>query len=250
MRIYCTEDYASMSRKAANLLSAQVILKPESILGLATGSTPVGIYRQLAAWYRKGDLSFSQVRTVNLDEYVGLPASHPQSYHDFMQQNLFKDVDIDPASTYLPNGMAENLEEECCRYESLIRSLGPVDMQLLGMGRNGHIGFNEPSDDFPMFAHVVELAESTIQANARFFADPGQVPQRALTMGVGDIMRARQVLLVVSGSDKAEAVYRAFAGPITPQVPASVLQLHPEVTLVGDKAALNRLLKTGMTVCS
>lgn len=216
MRIYCTEDYASMSRKAANLLSAQIILKPESILGLATGSTPVGIYRQLAAWYRKGDLSFSQVRTVNLDEYVGLPADHPQSYHDFMRQNLFKDVDIDPANTYLPNGMAQDLGEECRRYESLMRSIGPADIQLLGMGRNGHIGFNEPSGDFPMYTHVVELAPSTIQANARFFDSPDQVPRRALTIGVGDIMRAKRVLLAVSGADKAEAVYHAFAGPVTP----------------------------------
>lgn len=248
MRIYCMEDYAAMSRKAANILSAQVILNPSSVLGLATGSTPIGTYEQLVAWYKKADLDFAQVRTVNLDEYVGLPGSHCQSYRYFMQEHLFDHVNIDPANTYVPNGMADDLEAECRRYDAIIRALGPVDIQLLGMGRNGHIGFNEPENVFELDTHVVELTESTIQANARFFDDPEQVPKHALTMGVGTIMRAKSVLVVVSGADKAQAVYKAFTGPVTPDIPASVLRLHPDVTLVGDKAALELLLASGAAV--
>ena len=241
MRIYVTKDYNAMSRQVANILSAQVILKPECVLGLATGSTPVGAYRQMVEWYKKGDLDFSQVRTINLDEYVGLAPTHSQSYRYFMQSNLFDHVNIVPANTNVPNGLAENAAEECRRYNEVIHTLGPIDLQLLGMGHNGHIGFNEPSDTFELETHVVDLAETTIQANARFFACADEVPRQAMTMGIQTIMQAKKVLVAVSGKDKAEIVKKAFTGPVTPQVPASILQMHPDVILVGDKAALSLL---------
>ncbi len=241
MRIYVTEDYNAMSRRVANILSAQVILKPDCVLGLATGSTPVGAYKQLVEWYKKGDLDFSQVRSINLDEYVGLAPTHDQSYRYFMQSNLFDHVNIVPANTNVPNGLAEDAAEECRRYNEVIHTLGPIDLQLLGMGHNGHIGFNEPSDVFELETHVVNLTETTIQANARFFASADEVPRQAMTMGIQTIMQAKKVLVAVSGKDKAEIVKKAFTGPVTPNVPASILQMHPDVILVGDKAALSLL---------
>ena len=241
MRIYVTEDYNAMSRRVANILSAQVILKPDCVLGLATGSTPVGAYKQLVEWYKKGDLDFSQVRSINLDEYVGLAPTHDQSYRYFMQSNLFDHVNIVPANTNVPNGLAEDAAEECRRYNEVIHTLGPIDLQLLGMGHNGHIGFNEPSDVFELETHVVNLTETTIQANARFFASADEVPRQAMTMGIQTIMQAKKVLVAVSGKDKAEIVKKAFTGPVTPNVPASILQMHPDVILVGDEAALSLL---------
>ena len=241
MRIYVTEDYNAMSRRVANILSAQVILKPDCVLGLATGSTPVGAYKQLVEWYKKGDLDFSQVRSINLDEYVGLAPTHDQSYRYFMQSNLFDHVNIVPANTNVPNGLAEDAAEECRRYNEVIHTLGPIDLQLLGMGHNGHSGFNEPSDVFELETHVVNLTETTIQANARFFASADEVPRQAMTMGIQTIMQAKKVLVAVSGKDKAEIVKKAFTGPVTPNVPASILQMHPDVILVGDKAALSLL---------
>lgn len=249
MRVICTNNYEAMSRKAAAVMAAQVIAKPDSLLGLATGSSPIGLYQNLIAGCKAGDLDFSRITTVNLDEYAGLPGTHDQSYRYFMDHNLFDHVNIDVARTNVPSGIAPDPEAECRRYEALLRELGPADIQLLGMGRNGHIGFNEPADVFTAPTHVVELTESTIDANARFFASRDKVPRKALTMGVGAIMRAKRVLVVVSGEDKAQAVKAAFAGPITPQVPASILQLHPDVVLVGDKAALAGLLDTEVAVC-
>ncbi len=249
MQIYVTNDYEAMSRRAAAVMAAQVIAKPDCLLGLATGSTPVGLYRELAAGCAAGDLDFSHVRTANLDEYAGLDGTHDQSYRYFMNKNLFDHINIDKANTHVPNGKAPDLEAECRRYEALLKELGPADMQLLGMGHNGHIGFNEPADAFIAPTHVVELTESTINANARFFADREEVPKKALTMGVGAIMRAKRILMVVSGADKTAAVKAAFAGPITPRMPASILQLHPDVVLVGDQAALAGLLETGVAVC-
>ena len=245
MKIYVADDYKGMSRKAANIVSAHVILKPNSVLGLATGSTPVGMYQQLIDWYNKGDLDFSQVRTVNLDEYVGLAPTHDQSYRYFMQTNLFDHVNIDPASTNVPNGMAADPEAECLRYNQVIRDMGGIDIQVLGMGHNGHIGFNEPADEFVGPTHVVELTQSTIDANKRFFASEADVPRYALTMGMAAILQARSVVVVVSGEDKADIVYKSFFGPITPRVPASLLQLHPNVTVVGDEAAFSVLRKEG-----
>ena len=237
MKIIRAKDYQDMSRKAANIISAQVIMKPDCVLGLATGGTPVGTYAQLVDWYNKGDLDFSEVTTVNLDEYRGLPKEHPQSYWYFMNENLFSKVNIDPAKTNLPDGTNLDTAAECARYNGIIHKLGGIDLQLLGLGHNGHIGFNEPCDEFPVRTHVVELTESTINANSRLFESIDQVPREAYTMGIGTIMKARAILVVASGVDKAQIVRDAFFGPVTPQVPASVLQLHPNVTVVVDAEA-------------
>lgn len=241
MRIYAVEDYQAMSRRAANIMSAQIILKPNCVLGLATGSTPVGAYQQLAEWCARGDLSFKEVTTVNLDEYQGLGGDHDQSYRYFMNHNLFDHVDVCKERTHVPNGLAEDAQAECARYDALIESMGYADLQLLGLGRNGHIGFNEPDESFIVPTHVVDLTQSTIDANARFFASADEVPRQALTMGIGVIMAARRILVVASGADKADAVYAMVKGPVTPSVPASILQLHTDVTLVADKAALSKL---------
>ena len=241
MQIYKATDYKDMSRKAANIISAQVIMKPNCVLGLATGSTPIGTYQQLIEWYKKGDLDFSDVTTVNLDEYKGLPRTNDQSYYYFMHQNLFDQVNINPENTHLPNGMEPNSEKECARYESLIHSLGGVDLQLLGLGHNGHIGFNEPGEAFEKETHCVDLQERTIEANKRFFASADDVPKQAYTMGIKTIMQAKKILVIVSGEDKADIVAKAFFGPVTPAVPASILQMHNDVTLVGDEAALSKI---------
>lgn len=241
MKIYKAKDYKDMSRKAANIISAQVIMKPNCVLGLATGSTPIGTYDQLVEWYNKGDLDFSEVTTVNLDEYKGLPRTNDQSYYYFMHQHLFDRVNIDPERTNVPNGMEPDAEKECGRYEELIRSLGGVDLQLLGLGHNGHIGFNEPGEAFEKETHCVDLTESTIEANKRFFASADDVPKQAYTMGIKTIMQAKKILIVVNGENKADIVERAFFGPVTPEVPASILQLHNDVTLVGYEAALAKI---------
>lgn len=239
MRIIQAENYQKMSRQAANILSAQIILKPDSVLGLATGSSPIGLYRKLVEWYEKGDLDFSQVRTVNLDEYKGLGPDHTQSYRYFMNENLFHHVNIDRKNTFVPNGLAEDAEAECARYDQVIGQMGGIDLQLLGIGHNGHIGFNEPGEVYTKGTHCVALTESTLQANARLFDRPEDVPRYAYTMGIASIMQAKKILLIASGEEKAEILQRAFYGPITPKVPASILQLHPDVTLIGDKAALS-----------
>ena len=241
MRIYKAKDYVDMSRKAANIVSAQVIMKPNCVLGLATGSTPIGLYKQLVEWYNKGDLDFSEVMTVNLDEYKGLSRDNDQSYYYFMHQNLFDHVNITAENTHLPNGMEPDSQKECQEYTDLIQSLGGVDLQLLGIGHNGHIGFNEPGEAFDKQVHCVNLTQSTIEANKRFFASADDVPKQAYTMGIKTIMQAKKILIVASGEDKAEIVRDAFFGPITPKVPASVLQLHNDVTLVADEAALSKL---------
>lgn len=240
MKIIRAKDYADMSRKAANIISAQVIMKPHCVLGLATGSTPIGAYRQLISWYEKGDLDFSEVTTVNLDEYRGISKDNPQSYYYFMNENLFDHVNIDKANTYLPDGMEPDAEKACESYNQIIRSLGGVDLQLLGLGHNGHIGFNEPNIAFEKETHCVDLTEQTIKANMRFFLSEEDVPRQAYTMGIKTIMSARKILVVVSGEDKAEAVNKAFFGPITPSIPGSILQLHNDVVLVADEAALSQ----------
>ena len=241
MKIYKAKDYKDMSRKAANIISAQVIMKPNCVLGLATGSTPIGTYDQLVEWYNKGDLDFSEVTTVNLDEYKGLPRTNDQSYYYFMHQHLFDRVNIDPERTNVPNGMEPDAEKECGRYEALIRSLGPVDLHLLALAPNQHIRFNEPGEAFEKETHCVDLTESTIEANKRFFASADDVPKQAYTMGIKTIMQAKKILIVVNGENKADIVERAFFGPVTPEVPASILQLHNDVTLVGDEAALAKI---------
>ena len=225
MRIYQAENYKAMSRRAANIISAQVIYKPNCVLGLATGGTPVGLYQQLVEWYKKGDLSFAETRSVNLDEYLGLSPHHEQSYRYFMQDNLFDHIDIHPENTHVLNGLAKDPDAECAAYNKLIAELGGLE------------------------THVVDLTESTIEANKRFFESRDEVPRHALSMGIKNIMNARRILMVVSGEEKADIVCKAFMGPVTKEVPASVLQLHPDVTLVGDKAALHKLVEAGVTVC-
>ena len=216
-------------------------MKPDCVLGLATGSTPVGLYKQLIEWYRNGDLDFSGVRTVNLDEYKGISRENDQSYYYFMHQNLFDHVNIPAENTHLPDGMEPDSEKECRRYEELIQSMGSVDLQLLGIGHNGHIGFNEPADAFDKLVHCVNLTQSTIEANKRFFASAEEVPRQAYTMGIQTIMRSKKILIIANGEGKADIVRDAFFGPITPMVPASVLQLHNDVTLVADEAALSKI---------
>lgn len=243
MKIIAAPDYTAMSRKAANIISAQIILTPDSVLGLATGSTPVGVYRQLVEWYGKGDLDFAKVRTVNLDEYCGLSPDHPQSYRHYMDKNLFSRVNILPENTHLPNGLAPDPKAECARYDKLIHDLGGIDLQLLGIGHNGHIGFNEPDEAFGKMTHQVLLNPTTVEANARFFDSPEEMPKYAYTMGIRAIMQARKILLVVNGSDKARILVDALTGPVTPAVPGSILQLHPDVTVVADEAALALLGK-------
>lgn len=241
MQIYRAKDYEDMSRKAANIIASQVVLKPDCVLGLATGSTPIGAYKNLVEKYEQGELDFSQVTTVNLDEYKGLPRENDQSYYYFMHDNLFDHVNVKPENTHLPDGTKEDADEECARYEELIRSLGGQDLQLLGLGHNGHIGFNEPDAIFEKATHCVDLQESTIEANKRFFDSVDDVPKQAYTMGIGTIMQAKKILVVVSGEDKADTVAKAFFGPVTPEVPASILQFHKDVILVADEAALSKV---------
>jgi len=232
MEILEFESYEQMCRKAANLISAQIILKADSVLGLATGSTPLGIYKILVDWYNKSDLDFAKVRTVNLDEYCGIAFDHPQSYHWFMQTHLFSKVNIRPENTHLPNGLAGDMQQECRRYDTLINSLGGIDLQLLGIGHNGHIGFNEPADVFSKFTSCIALTEDTIQSNSRFFKSVSDVPRSAITMGMRSIMCSKKIILVANGKGKESIVRQAMEGPITPEIPASILQLHPDTTVM------------------
>ncbi len=239
MRIYRTKNYDEMSLKAADLIAAQVVMKPDSVLGLATGSTPLGAYRLLIERYEKGELDFSEICSVNLDEYVGLSADDEQSYAYFMHSNFFDHINIRPENTHIPNGLEEDTALECHRYNRVIGALGGIDLQILGIGSNGHIGFNEPGDAFVPDTHCVELARSTIQANARFFSSPDEVPTAAYTMGIRSILQAKSIVLMASGKAKAEALYRALHGPVTPALPASILQLHSHVFVVADEEAMS-----------
>lgn len=243
MQLIQAKDYDDMSRKAANIISAQVILKPDCVLGLATGSTPLGTYANLINWYKKGDLDFSNVSSVNLDEYRGLPADNDQSYRYFMKTNLFDQVNINQMRTYVPDGMEKDSDKACKDHDAIIKELGGIDLQLLGLGLNGHIGFNEPASEFPKGTHCVDLTKSTIEANSRFFASIDEVPTQAYTMGIQSIMLAKKILIIASGANKAEIIAKAFLGPVTPEVPASILQMHPDVTLVADEAALSVYVK-------
>ena len=237
MVIYKVKDYEEMSRKAANIIGAQVITKPDCVLGLATGSSPVGTYKNLIAACANGDLDFSKVRTINLDEYKGLAPDNDQSYRYFMNTNLFDHINIDKANTCVPNGLEADSEKACAEYNEIIANCGGIDLQLLGIGLDGHIGFNEPDSFFTAETHEVELDESTIEANARFFASKADVPTKAISMGVGSIMKAKKIILVANGAGKAKAIADTLEGPITPWVPASVLQLHHDVTIIIDEAA-------------
>lgn len=232
MKFITVDTYEKLSRQAANIISAQVILKPDSVLGLATGSSPLGTYKQLIEWYEKGDIDFSSVTTVNLDEYVGLDGENDQSYRYFMNKNFFEHINIDLGNTFVPNGCAVDLAGEGKRYDEHIAELGGIDLQLLGIGLDGHIGFNEPDKYFVKSTHVVDLHESTIKANSRFFANIDEVPKRAITMGMVSIMQAKKILLIASGKEKRDILEKAFYGPITPEIPASILQLHPDITVI------------------
>ena len=226
-----------MARAAADMFEDLIRAKPACVLGLATGSTPLPLYRELIAREQADKLDFSRVRSANLDEYKGLAPDHPQSYRRFMQENLFDHISIKPENTIVPDGLAADIPAMCEAYERQIEDWGGVDIQLLGIGHDGHIGFNEPCDHFPVRTHEVALTESTRRANARFFAGEDEVPTAAYTMGVGTVMAARRVLMIVTGADKADILHRAFCGPVTPWVPASILQFHPDVTLICDEAA-------------
>ena len=232
MKFITVDSYEKMSRQAANIISAQVIIKPNSVLGLATGSTPIGTYKQLIKWYEKGDIDFSKVTTVNLDEYVGLDGTNEQSYRYFMNHNFFDHINIDLANTYVPNGCAVDLAGEGKSYDEHIKAIGGIDLQLLGIGLDGHIGFNEPDDFFIKSTHVVTLHESTVKANSRFFASEEEVPKKAITMGMVSIMQAKKILLIASGKEKRDILEQSFFGPITPKIPASILQLHHDITVI------------------
>ena len=232
MKYFEVKSYEELSRKGAGIIAAQVINKPNCVLGLATGSSPVGIYKNLIEWCKNGDVDFSEVTSVNLDEYVGLDGTNDQSYRYFMEDNLFKGINIKPENTYVPNGCADDFEKEGAEYDKRINDFGGIDLQLLGIGLDGHIGFNEPDTCFTGPTHLVDLHPSTIEANARFFDCIDDVPKKAITMGMTSVMQAKSILLIANGEAKKEIVQKAMFGPITPEVPASILQLHPNVTVI------------------
>ena len=241
MKIYKEKDYNAASLVAAQLVANQIKEKEDSILGLATGSSPVGMYKELVNMYNAGEISFKKIRTVNLDEYAGLTDDDVNSYHYFMNQHLFSKVDIDPANTHLPNGIAADPEAECASYEAMVQSLGGADLQVLGLGENGHIGFNEPGTPFTEVTHLVDLTESTIRANSRLFEKIEDVPRQAYSMGIKTIMSAKRILLIVTGTAKADALAKVLNGPVTVDVPGSILQTHPDVTVICDEAAASKL---------
>jgi len=241
MRLIKAKDYDDMSKKAADIIASQVILKPNGVLGLATGSTPIGAYKELVSKYEAGRLDFAGITTVNLDEYKGLSRDNDQSYYYFMNDNLFQHINIDSNNTHLPDGTSADSNQECQKYDDIIASVGGIDLQLLGLGGNGHIGFNEPCDIFKKDTHCIDLATETIEANKRFFASADEVPRQAYTMGIRTIMSAKSILVVASGEGKARVLKEAFYGEITPQVQASILQLHENVIVVADEAAMSLL---------
>ena len=246
MIIIKTKNYEELSKKAADIIGSVVVLKPDAVLGLATGSTPVGTYKELIKGYEAGTYDFSKIKSVNLDEYKGLSGDHDQSYRYFMNTNLFDHVNIDKANTNVPAGLVDDGEAECERYNQLIKDLGGIDLQLLGIGGNAHIGFNEPCDEFVKGPHLVTLEEGTREANARFFASIDEVPTQAYTMGIENIMSAKKILLLANGKAKAQAVYDTCFGPVKPQVPASILQLHADCIVIADEDALSLCIEKGL----
>ena len=241
MEVRILDTYEEMSEAAMELVIRQIRKKPDTVLGLAAGSTPLLLYKKLGEAYKKGLVDFSQVKTFNLDEYIGLPLEHEQSYHSFMEENFFSLVNLKPDNIYIPNGMADDIAAECARYSAAIEAADGIDLMLLGIGANAHIGFNEPGDSFVPETHVVELTATTRLANARFFATVDDMPHWAVSMGIRDIMFSRNILLMANGAGKTEAVYQAICGDITPQVPASVLQLHRNVLVLTEKTSAARL---------
>ena len=240
MKIIITKNYEELSDRAAEIMLGVVKQNPKAVLGLATGTTPLGLYAKMIADYKENGTDYSQIRTVNLDEYKGLPKTHEQSYAYFMKKNLFDGLGIRSEQTNIEDGTAEEADEECARYDTLLEQL-PRDIQLLGLGSNGHIALNEPGTPFGGGTHVVTLAESTVKDNARLFEDITEVPRKAFTMGIKQIMQAKKILILASGANKADAVYKMVRGTVTESVPASVLQLHPDCTLIADEAAARKL---------
>ncbi len=243
MRIVIAKDYEEMSRRSANIVAGQIFLKPNSVIGLATGSTPLLMYKELIGMYRSGELDFSEVTTFNLDEYIGLSTDNVNSYHYYMYNNLFYHINIKNENIFIPDGMASDIEKECSDYEENIKSKGGMDLQVLGIGNNGHIGFNEPAVKFEATTHMVKLDEETILANARFFESVDDMPKYAISMGIKTIMHARKILLLANGQSKAEALGKALYGGITPEIPASILQLHQDVTVVVDEDCADFIYK-------
>lgn len=241
MRIYKEKNHEEASIRAAQIVADQIKFKNDSVLGLATGTTPIGMYKTLVEKYKEGEITFQDVKTVNLDEYRGLADDDKNSYHYFMNENLFSKVDIDIANTHLPNGMANVPEEECKEYEDLLKSLGGVDLQILGLGGNGHIGFNEPGTPFTETTHLVNLTDSTIKANSRLFEKIEDVPKQAYSMGIKSILDAKRILMIVTGESKAEALAKVVKGPVTEDVPGSILQRHRDVIIICDEAAAAKL---------
>lgn len=244
MRIIVCENYELLSKKSAQIVASQIILKPNSILGLATGSTPLGMYKNLIKMYKEGLIDFSKIKTFNLDEYYNLPINNNQSYHYFMNSNLFNHININKENIHIPNGISDNINVECILYDKKIDDNGGIDIQVLGIGNNCHIGFNEPSESFDKLTHVVTLDESTRIANARFFNNLDEVPIKAITMGIGSIFKSKKIILLASGKNKAEAIYNTVYGNITPKVPSSILQFHKDVIIILDKEAASLLNKS------
>lgn len=244
MRILVCKDYDEMSQKAAQMILSQITLKPNCVLGLATGSTPIGMYENLVRMYQQGIVDFSEVQTFNLDEYLGLLPTNQQSYHYFMNNHLFDHVNINKNHIHIPNGMADSIDEECQRYDQLIEEAGGIDIQVLGIGNNAHIGFNEPTINFEKGTHIVELDESTREANARFFNHMDEVPKRAITMGTGSIFKSRKIMLLATGANKAQAIYDTVYGKVQPEVPSSILQFHNDIVLILDEEAAQLLSET------
>jgi glucosamine-6-phosphate deaminase len=241
MRIIIAKDYSELSKKAASILAGQILLKSNSVLGLATGSTPIGTYQELVRMHHEGIIDFEEIVTFNLDEYYGLPRTNEQSYYHFMNEHLFCHININNKNVHIPHGMTRDIEGECRRYEEEIKKAGGIDFQLLGIGRNGHIGFNEPDVKFEAVTHLVTLDQDTIEANARFFDDPQDVPHKAISMGIKTIMHSKKIILLASGSEKAKTIHAMIHGNITPELPASILQLHPDATVILDEAAAELL---------
>lgn len=243
MKLIVAKNYEEMSKLAAEFMAEEVKKKPEIILGLATGGTPVGMYKELIRMCDNKEVDFSKATTVNLDEYIGLSGEHNQSYRYFMNSNLFNHINIDKARTFVPNGQASDVEAECKSYDARIRELGGIDLQLLGLGSNGHVAFNEPDAFLTVGSHETKLTQSTIEANARFFDSMDEVPKTAITMGLGGIMQAKKILVIANGEGKADVVEKLMNGKITTEVPASMLQMHRDVTIIVDEAAASKLNK-------
>ena len=241
MRIIQADHYDEMSKKAATIIKSLVLLKPDCVLGLAAGDTPLGMYRELIEMYERKEVDFSEVTMFSVDEYCGLDKESHQSYHYYMNHNFFQYINVKKTNTFIPNGMAKDLPEECRSYEQLIKDRGGIDLQVLGIGANGHIGFNEPDVEFRIETHLVQLDDRTIKANARFFSTKEEVPTTAISMGIKTILNARRLLLLASGESKAVPVQKAIQGGINPQVPASIIQLHPDAILILEKKAAKLL---------